>query len=170
MGGKFFALNLADGSIKYSYNTKGTSNFLYYKNYVLLSDEKNKPILIDFTGYGCENCRKMEEFVWSQTDILPILQNEVVLASLYIDDKEELPENQQTKINIGEGQVKKIKTVGDRWSMFQQINFENNSQPHYVLVTPDNKVINPPVSGYMDKEDFKKFLECGLKHYKNHKK
>ena len=123
-----------------------------------VAKKENKPILIDFTGYGCENCRKMEEFVWSQTDILPILQNEVVLASLYIDDKEELPENQQTKINIGEGQVKKIKTVGDRWSMFQQINFENNSQPHYVLVTPDGKVINPPVSGYMPKEDFKKIL------------
>ena len=140
-----------------------------YFQAVEVAKKENKPILIDFTGYGCENCRKMEEFVWSQTDILPILQNEVVLASLYIDDKEELPENQQTKINIGEGQVKKIKTVGDRWSMFQQINFENNSQPHYVLVTPDGKVINPPVSGYMPKEDFKKFLECGVNYFKNRK-
>ena len=138
-----------------------------YFQAVEVAKKENKPILIDFTGYGCENCRKMEEFVWSQTDMLPILQNEVVLASLYIDDKEELPENQQTKINIGEGQVKKIKTVGDRWSMFQQINFENNSQPHYVLVTPDGKVINPPVSGYMPKEDFKKFLECGVNYFKN---
>ena len=140
-----------------------------YFQAVEVAKKENKPILIDFTGYGCENCRKMEEFVWSQTDILPILQNEVVLASLYIDDKEELPENQQSKINIGEGQVKKIKTVGDRWSMFQQINFENNSQPHYVLVTPDGKVINPPVSGYMPKEDFKKFLECGVNYFKNRK-
>lgn len=140
-----------------------------YFQAVEVAKKENKPILIDFTGYGCENCRKMEEFVWSQPDILPILQNEVVLASLYIDDKEELPENQQTKINIGEGQVKKIKTVGDRWSMFQQINFENNSQPHYVLVTPDGKVINPPVSGYMPKEDFKKFLECGVNYFKNRK-
>lgn len=140
-----------------------------YFQAVEVAKKENKPILIDFTGYGCENCRKMEEFVWSQTDMLPILQNEVVLASLYIDDKEELPENQQTKINIGEGQVKKIKTVGDRWSMFQQINFENNSQPHYVLVTPDGKVINPPVSGYMPKEDFKKFLECGVNYFKNRK-
>lgn len=140
-----------------------------YFQAVEVAKKENKPILIDFTGYGCENCRKMEEFVWSQTNILPILQNEVVLASLYIDDKEELPENQQSKINIGEGQVKKIKTVGDRWSMFQQINFENNSQPHYVLVTPDGKVINPPVSGYMPKEDFKKFLECGVNYFKNRK-
>lgn len=134
-----------------------------------LAKKENKPILIDFTGYGCENCRKMEEFVWSEPDILPILQNDVVLASLYVDDKEELPEAAQTKIDMGGGQMKKIKTIGDRWSMFQQVNFNNNSQPHYVLMTPDGKVINTPVSGYMPKEDFKKFLECGIQYFKNKK-
>lgn len=136
---------------------------------VELAKKENKPILIDFTGYGCENCRKMEEFVWSEADILPILQNDVVLASLYVDDKEELPEDQKTKIDLGEGQVKKVKTIGDRWSLFQQVNFNNNSQPHYVLITPDGKVINTPVSGYMPKEDFKKFLECGVNYYKKNK-
>jgi thiol:disulfide interchange protein DsbD len=136
---------------------------------VELAKKEDKPILIDFTGYGCENCRKMEEFVWSQPDILPILQNDVVLASLYVDDKEELPEDQKTKIDLGDGQVKKVKTIGDRWSLFQQVNFNNNSQPHYVLVTPDGKVINTPVSGYMPKEDFKKFLECGVNYYKKSK-
>jgi len=134
-----------------------------------LAKKEDKPILIDFTGYGCENCRKMEEFVWSEPDILPILQNDIVLASLYVDDKEELPEDQKTKIDLGEGQVKKVKTIGDRWSLFQQVNFNNNSQPHYVLVTPDGKVINTPVSGYMPKEDFKKFLECGVNFYKKNK-
>lgn len=134
-----------------------------------LAKKEGKPILIDFTGYGCENCRKMEEFVWSEPDILPILQNDVVLASLYVDDKEELPEDQKTKIDLGDGQVKKVKTIGDRWSLFQQVNFNNNSQPHYVLLTPDGKVINTPVSGYMDKEKFKKFLECGVNYYKQNK-
>lgn len=134
-----------------------------------IAKKENKPILIDFTGYGCENCRKMEEFVWSEPDILPILQNDIVLASLYVDDKEELPEAEQTKIDLGEGQVKKVKTIGDRWSLFQQVNFNNNSQPHYVLVTPDGKVINTPVSGYMPKEDFKKFLECGVDYFKKNK-
>lgn len=138
-----------------------------YFEAVKLAQKEQKPILIDFTGYGCENCRKMEEFVWTQDDILPILQNEVVLASLYIDDKEELPLEKQTSIDMGNGQKKKIKTIGDKWSLFQQVNFNNNSQPHYALVTPDGKVINTPVSGYMDKEDFKKFLECGVKFYKN---
>ncbi|MCX8533737.1 protein-disulfide reductase DsbD family protein [Chryseobacterium luquanense] len=134
-----------------------------------LAKKENKPILIDFTGYGCENCRKMEEFVWSEPDILPILQNDVVLASLYVDDKEELPEDQKTKIDLGDGQVKKVKTIGDRWSLFQSVNFNNNSQPHYVLITPEGKLINTPVSGYMDKEDFKKFLECGVNYFKNNK-
>ncbi|WP_144281784.1 protein-disulfide reductase DsbD family protein [Chryseobacterium echinoideorum] len=138
-------------------------------NAIELAKKENKPILIDFTGYGCENCRKMEEFVWSEPDILPILQNDVVLASLYVDDKEELPEDQKTKIDLGDGQVKKVKTIGDRWSLFQTANFNNNSQPHYVLLTPDGKVINNPVSGYMEKEKFKKFLECGVNYFKNKK-
>lgn len=141
-----------------------------YNNYfeaIEVAKKENKPVLIDFTGYGCENCRKMEEFVWSQDDILPILQNDLIIASVYVDDKEELPENEQIKIDMGEGQMKKIKTIGDKWSLFQQVNFNNNSQPHYVLVTPDQKVINIPVSGYMPKEDFKKFLKCGIDFYKN---
>ena len=138
-------------------------------NAIELAKKENKPILIDFTGYGCENCRKMEEYVWSEPDILPILQNDVVLASLYVDDKEELPEDQKTKIDLGDGQVKKVKTIGDRWSLFQTANFNNNSQPHYVLLTPDGKVINTPVSGYMEKEKFKKFLECGVNYFKNNK-
>ena len=140
----------------------------YYKA-IEQAKRENKPLLIDFTGYGCENCRKMEEFVWSEPDILPILQNEVVLASLYVDDKEFLPENEQTSVDMGNGQRKKIKTIGDKWSLFQQINFNNNSQPHYVLVTPDGKVINHPVSGYMPKEDFKNFLECGIDYFKKTK-
>ena len=99
----------------------------YFKA-IALAKKENKPVLIDFTGYGCENCRKMEEFVWSEPDILPTLQNEVILASLYVDDKEELPEAEQTKVDLGNGQMKRIKTIGDKWSMFQQVNFNNNSQ------------------------------------------
>ena len=134
-----------------------------------IAKKENKPLLVDFTGYGCENCRKMEEFVWSEPDILPILQNEVVLASLYIDDKEALPESEQTSIDMGNGQKKKIKTIGDKWSLFQQINFNNNSQPHYVLISPEGKEINTPISGYMPKEDFKAFLECGIAYFKKGK-
>lgn len=141
---------------------------LYHNYFDAIEEAKkqNKPVLIDFTGYGCENCRKMEEFVWSQDDILPMLQNDVIIASVYVDDKEELPEAEQMRIDMGGGQMKKIKTIGDKWSMFQQVNFNNNSQPHYVLVTPEQEVINVPVSGYMPKDDFKKFLECGINYHK----
>ena len=112
----------------------------------------------------------MEEFVWSEPDILPILQNDVILTSLDVDDKDELPADQQSKIDMGNGQMKKIKTIGDRWSMFQQINFNDNTQPVYVLVTPEGKVINEPFKGYnSDKEVFRKFLECGINYYKNSK-
>ncbi|MGA9212715.1 cytochrome c biogenesis protein CcdA [Kaistella sp.] len=140
----------------------------YFKA-IEIAKKENKPMLVDFTGYGCENCRKMEEFVWSEPDILPILQNEVILVSLYVDDKEALPESEQTSVDMGNGQKKKVKTIGDKWSLFQQINFNNNSQPHYVLISPDGKVINTPVSGYMPKEDFKAFLECGITFFKKGK-
>ncbi|MFC4162391.1 cytochrome c biogenesis protein CcdA [Epilithonimonas zeae] len=158
-------------NVSYFHNEEdGILGLKPYHNYfeaIEVAKKENKPVLIDFTGYGCENCRKMEEFVWSQDDILPILQNDVIIASVYVDDKEELPENEQIKIDMGEGQMKKVKTIGDKWSLFQQVNFNNNSQPHYVLVTPDQKVINSPVSGYMPKEDFKKFLKCGIDYFKN---
>lgn len=136
-----------------------------YFEAVALAQKEHKPVLIDFTGYGCENCRKMEEFVWSEPDVLPLLQNEIILASLYVDDREELAHDQQRSIDIGNGRKKKIRTVGDKWSLFQQVNFNNNSQPHYVLVTPDGKVINPPVSGYMSKKDFSMFLQSGLDYF-----
>lgn len=139
----------------------------YFKA-VQIAKRENKPVLIDFTGFGCENCRRMEETVWSQPDVLQLLKDDVVLASVYVDDKQELPKDQQISIDLGNGIKQKIKTIGDKWSMFQQVNFNNNSQPHYVLVTPDQRVINAPISGYMSKEKFKDFLEQGIGYYKKH--
>lgn len=135
-----------------------------------LAKSQNKPILIDFTGYGCENCRKMEEFVWSDPEVLKILNEEVVLASLYVDDPEELPENEQRMIKLKDGRTRKIKTIGNKWSTFQRENFESNSQPQYVLVTPDQRVLVKPLAGYNDKETFLEFLNCGISTYKNLKK
>jgi thiol:disulfide interchange protein DsbD len=140
----------------------------YFKA-IEIAKKENKPVMIDFTGYGCENCRKMEEFVWSQPDILPILQNDVVLVSLYVDDKEELPENEKTMVDLGGGQKQKVETIGDRWSQFQEVNFQEYTQPHYALITPDGKLINTPVGGYMDKEKFKSFLQCGVNYYRSKK-
>ena len=146
-----------------------TSVHDYYEA-IEIAKKENKPILIDFTGYGCENCRKMEEYVWSETDIWNILHDKLIIASLYVDDSEELPKNEQITISLKEGRKRKIKTIGNKWSTFQRENFNSNSQPFYVLVTPDSQIINFPVAGYMDKKEFKKFLLCGINAYEEMKK
>ncbi|MDR1877223.1 MAG: thioredoxin family protein [Flavobacteriaceae bacterium] len=134
-----------------------------------IAKKDNKPILLDFTGYGCENCRKMEEYVWSEPDIWEIINSKVVIASLYVDDSEELPESEQQILELKDGRKRKIRTIGNKWSTFQRENFNSNSQPLYALVTPDGKILNFPVAGYMDKEEFKSFLQCGIETFKNTK-
>lgn len=135
-----------------------------------IAKQQKKPLMIDFTGYGCENCRKMEEFVWVEDDVYKLLNNEVILTSLYVDDKEELPENQKEIVQLKDGRKRKIETIGNKWATFQKENFLENSQPQYVLLTPDEKVINFPISGYNDKETFLQFLECGINYYKESNK
>ncbi|MDR2122645.1 MAG: thioredoxin family protein [Flavobacteriaceae bacterium] len=136
----------------------------YYKA-LELAKKENKPVLLDFTGYGCENCRKMEEYVWSEPDVWEILNHKLVIASLYVDDSEKLSESEQQTLTLKDGRKRKIRTIGNKWSTFQRENFNSNSQPFYVLVTPDNRVLNFPVAGYMDKDDFKNFLLCGVETY-----
>jgi thiol:disulfide interchange protein DsbD len=132
-----------------------------------LAKKENKPVLIDFTGYGCENCRKMEEYVWSESSIWEILNNKVIIASLYVDDSEELPADKQKVLELPDGRKRKIRTIGNKWSTFQRENFNSNSQPFYVLITPDGRILNKPIAGYKDKDDFKNFLLCGISTYKN---
>ena len=125
--------------------------------------EKKLPILIDFTGYGCVNCRKMEENVW----VVPAvnkLMGEYVLISLYVDDRKSLPESEFYQSNAN-GQQRTIKTVGNKWSDFQASHFKKNSQPWYVLIDSDLNLLNQPV-GTQSKEDFKTFLECGLLNFR----
>jgi thiol:disulfide interchange protein DsbD len=112
----------------------------------------------------------MEEYVWSEADIWEILNSQVVIASLYVDDSEELPEGEQQTLELKDGRKRKIKTIGNKWSTFQRENFNSNSQPFYVLVTPDSKIVNFPVAGYMDKDEFKNFLLCGIRTYEELKK
>ena len=126
----------------------------------------NKPILLDFTGWACVNCRKMEENVWSELDIFEMLKNDYILISLYVDDnKKELPKNQQFDFLKENGKLKKIKTVGDKWSTFQSINFKNASQPYYVLLSPDLEVLNT-TQQYTDKETYYVWLKKGVTNFK----
>ena len=124
------------------------------------------PVFLDFTGYACVNCRKMEEHVWVKEEVYNILSKEYVVISLYVDDKTELPENEQVTLTFKTGGQKKIRTKGDKWAFFQTDNFNNNSQPWYALVTNTGTLLNTPVGYTPEVKDYVNFLQCGLDAYK----
>ena len=129
----------------------------------------NKPILIDFTGWACVNCRKMEESVWTVESIKKSLEEDFVLVSLYVDDKVLLPEEMQGVFEYevaGEMKKKKIKTIGNKWATFQTQVFNNNSQPYYAILSPKGKLLNNPVGYTPSVEEYAEFLECGLSAFK----
>ena len=120
---------------------------------------ENKPVLIDFTGKACVNCRKMEERVWGEPQILGKLQNDVVLISLFVDLKEELPEAEQY---VSEVTGKRIQTVGNKWSDFQIEKYQINAQPYYVLLNHNEDELNTPVGYTPDVDEFEAWLEDGI--------
>jgi len=127
--------------------------------------DANKPILLDFTGWACVNCRKMEENVWSDPAIYNLLKEEYILISLYVDDNEkELPKAAQFDFKKANGKIKKIKTYGDKWSTFQIINFKNASQPYYVLMNADLEILNSPQQ-YTAIDTYRKWLEKGIENF-----
>jgi len=123
--------------------------------------EQNKPVLLDFTGYGCVNCRRMEDNVWSQDKVYKLINDDYVLISLYVDEKKALE-----KPYYSEFGKKKIRTIGNKWSDFQAMHFDRNSQPFYVLMAPDGRILNKPVAYTPDVDKYKAFLECGLNNFK----
>ena len=127
--------------------------------------EQNKPVLLDFTGYGCVNCRRMEDNVWSQDKVYKLINEDYVLISLYVDEKKAL--EHQYYSDFGK---KKIRTIGNKWSDFQAMHFDRNSQPFYVLMSPEGKILNKPVAYTPDVDKYKAFLECGLSNFKKEKK
>lgn len=130
----------------------------------------NKPIILDFTGYACVNCRKMEEHVWPLESIDNYLRNDYVLISLYVDDKKELPESEQIEVPRINGGTRKLKNYGHKWAHFQTQFFQTNSQPYYVLLNSNgSKILNQPVGYTPNEEDYAQFLECGLNVFKETK-
>lgn len=127
--------------------------------------EHNKPILLDFTGWACVNCRKMEENVWSETEVYNLINDNYVLISLYVDDRKDLPEDKQFDFERTDGNVKKIKTIGDKWATFQIVNFQTASQPYYLLLSPELEMLNTPKE-YTDKADYTQWLKTGLENFK----
>ena len=125
----------------------------------------NKPVLLDFTGWSCVNCRKMENDVWRQKKVYDLLQNEVVLISLYVDDRAELSEEEQFVVSYRENHQKEIRTIGDKWSAFQVINFGYLSQPFYVLISPEYQILNSPIQ-YTDSESYFRWLDDAIRNFK----
>lgn len=125
----------------------------------------NKPILLDFTGWACVNCRKMEENVWSVPKVYELLKNDYVLISLYVDDRKELPEEKQFNYQLESGRVKKIRTIGEKWATFQAINFHTASQPYYIIMTPDMELLGPPQQ-YTDTDTYHDWLKAGAESVK----
>ena len=121
----------------------------------------NKPILIDFTGWACVNCRRMEENVWSDPEIFSLLNNEFVLISLYVDDRKKLDIKDQFNFKFLNGRIKKIESLGQKWATFQAINFNSASQPYYAQINTDLELLNLPIQ-YSGKKEFKNWLKKGL--------
>lgn len=128
---------------------------------------QNKPVFLDFTGYACVNCRKMEEHVWPKEQVYSLLSNEYVVISLYVDDKTLLPEDEQVEVVSKSGGVRKLRTIGNKWNHFQTEQFNNNSQPYYALITADGTLLNTPVGYTPESAEYADFLQCGLDAFKN---
>ena len=155
----------------YSYYDKGTSAPLgleAYKDFdqgMAAAKASGKPLMIDFTGWACVNCRKMEEQVWSTPEVFELLSQEYVLVSLYVDDRKALLADEQFSYAQPNGRIKKLKTVGDKWATFQTINFKNNSQPYYILLDEDLNMLNKPVGYTPDVDEYAEWLTAGLEEF-----
>ena len=124
---------------------------------------QHKPVMIDFTGFGCVNCRQMEAAVWTDETVKDLIDNEYVLISLYVDDKTPLPEIIEVNEN---GQTRKLRTVGDKWSYFQRTKFGAQTQPFYVLLDNEGKPLNRSYSHDESISNYVEFLNMGLKNYR----
>ncbi len=137
-----------------------------YETALNYAREIGKPLMVDFTGHACVNCRKMEEQVWSDPRVLERLRNDVVLVSLYVDERTKLPESEQY---VSETTGKKIKTVGNKWSDFQAEVFKTNAQPHYVFLDHDENQLHESAAYDPDIELFIDWLDRGKKAFKKTK-
>ncbi|HTQ28349.1 MAG TPA: cytochrome c biogenesis protein CcdA, partial [Puia sp.] len=133
-----------------------------YQKALQLAREQHKPVLIDFTGWACVNCRKMEENVWTDPAVKKLIEENFILVSLYVDDRKSLPEDQQFIFVTHDGNRKAIKTVGDEFATLQSENFVNASQPLYVILSPDEKLMTYPVGYTPNPAEYAAWLRCGL--------
>ena len=139
----------------------GLNCFKDFESGYSYAKSQEKPILLDFTGWACVNCRRIEENVWTDPEVFKLINDEFVLISLYVDDRKELPEEDQIILKYKSGKSKQIKTIGDKASTFQAINFKSASQPYYVLLDNDLRILNKPIQ-YTSKDNYLNWLKEGL--------
>ena len=139
----------------------GLNCFKDFESGYSYAKSQGKPILLDFTGWACVNCRRIEENVWTDPEVFKLINDEFVLISLYVDDRKELPEEDQIILKYKSGKSKHIKTIGDKASTFQAINFKSASQPYYVLLDNDLRILNKPIQ-YTSKDNYLNWLKEGL--------
>ena len=151
-----------------------TQDFNLYKNEVHAqfddfdagmeyAKRNGKPVMLDFTGYGCVNCRKMELSVWTDSKVSKLIKDDYVLITLYVDNKTPLPEHIKVMEN---GKERTLRTLGDKWSYLQRVKFGANAQPFYVLIDNDGQPLNKSYSFDENVANYVDFLETGLKNYK----
>lgn len=145
------------------YNKDVHAQFDDFEKGMAYAKQVGKPVMLDFTGYGCVNCRKMELAVWTDPKVSSLINDEYVLITLYVDQKESLPEPIEV---IENGKKRKLRTVGDQWSYLQRVKFGANAQPFYVLIDNEGKPLNKSYAYDESVEKYLNFLETGLKNYK----
>jgi len=147
----------------------GPQNIWVFHDYdkaLAYAKEVNKPLFVDFTGINCVNCRKMEQQVWGQKGIIETLRNDVVIVSLHVDEREDLPAKEQGEFEVYPGKTMSIQTTGDKWKMMEIKRYNILAQPYYVMHDADGKDLT---NGSADFEhtskpaDFKKWLDKGMK-------
>jgi thiol:disulfide interchange protein DsbD len=147
--------NLYDGEVH--------AKTLDYETGIAMAQQQNKPVLIDFSGYGCVNCRKMEASVWTDPRVKDLLDNEYILITLMVDDKTRLPEIIEVEEN---GRTTRLKTIGDKWSYLQRHKFGSNAQPYYIALDHDGKPLSPSYAYDENVERYIEFLQTGLNNFK----
>jgi thiol:disulfide interchange protein DsbD len=137
-----------------------------YEKALEIARQQNKPVLIDFTGWACVNCRRMEENVWIDPEVERMMKEDFVVVSLYVDERKNLPLAEQVQYTTKNGTEKSIVTVGDKWATFQAENFNAVAQPQYAIISTDERMLTKTKAYTPDADEFREWLECGLEAFK----
>jgi thiol:disulfide interchange protein DsbD len=149
---------------------KGFKPLEEYEAALAKAKKENKPLLIDFTGWACVNCRKMEESIWTDPLVDSFMHKEFVVVSLYVDEKRNLPVVDQVVFKTSSGTEKSIVTIGDKWATFQTENFGAVSQPQYAIISPGEKALTKTKFYTPDANEFAGWLQCGLDAFKKNRR